>query len=201
MITKSVLKTVLMAIMISFALLPLTAGATTITNLTISNEDLGVSGTFAVVSVTVSGNTATFTVDANEALLGAGTNFGIQTFGFNSAVTLSASDFTLPVGWDVDFGSNLSMFGIFYSDVNGKPRYDPLVFSITNSSITSEDQFYVANAGGYHYAAHIAGFSELNGQTSAWFSDGPMSIPEPGTLILLGLGLLTLAGCRRWVLQ
>ena len=192
------LKIVWFAIMISLMLFPLTADAIT-TNLTYSNVDLGVSGIFAVVSVSVTNTTAAFSVDANESLLGAGSNFGIQVFGFNSAVALSAADFALPIGWSVGFGSNLSEFGLFYSDAHGtgSNRQDPLVFSITNSQINSEAQFYVANADGCHYAAHIAGFSELRGQTSAWFADDQFNVPEPATMLLLGFGLIGVAGLRR----
>lgn len=205
--TRNVLlSTVMMAITISLMLLPLTAQATTITNLTFSNEDLGLSGNFAVVSVTVAGNEAAFSVDANEALLGAGANFGIQSFGFNSTLDLTQAVFSLPEGWGVVFNHNLSAFGIFYANPNGtgNVRKDPLEFKITASGITAESDFYVANEGGYHYTAHIAGFTNAttlgsDGRpiNSAWFADGPVNIPEPEILTLFGLGLLALAGLRR----
>jgi hypothetical protein len=170
-------------------------------NLNNSNVDLGISGNFATVNVNVAGSTANFSVNANETLLGAGSNFGIDKFFFNSTIsTLSAADFVTQSGWEVITGSNASSFGTFEFQYkgNGSSRINPLAFSVTNSNITSALNFYEANANGNHFVAHIAGFPMLNGQTSAYFSDmSPAPVPEPSTIILFAAGLAGLAYMKK----
>lgn len=173
-------------------------------NLNESNVNLGLTGDFATVDISVTGHTATFRVDANQALLGAGNNFGIDKFFFNTTLsTIDAKDFNL-AGWKVTFHKEASSFGKFDLEYagTGKNRVDPLIFTITDNAITNANDFYdVGTDKVHHFAAHVAGFREHNDQTSAFFTDGPTTtpVPEPGTMLLLGAGFLGLAvyGKRR----
>lgn len=170
--------------------------------LTISNENLGISGNFAKVTVTVSGDTANFVVDVDTILLPDG---AVQTFGFNfkGGITLAASDFSLPTNWSANTsGSVLDGFGRFENVVStsgDNDRKDPLSFSITRSGYTfTESDFNETNNKGYIFAAHIAGFTKMgpDSKTSAWFADGT-PVPEPATILLVGSALISMALIRR----
>jgi hypothetical protein len=167
--------------------------------LTQSNVALGVSGDFVSVTISVTGDTATFTVIANTSLLNAGSNFGIDRFGFNTAICdITPVEISLQSGWSVRTNRNESSCGTFDFEYKGagNSRAQPLVFSITDPDIASASQFYEANASGYSFVAEVAGFSPLNGQTSAFFADNPdhpVKVSEPSGIFLLSSGLAGLA--------
>jgi len=188
--------TTLCACLVILGLVVTQAKATT-WDLNTSNENLGISGNFATVDIGVNDKTATFTIAANLDIFTPGSNFGIDKFFFNTTLSgITAGDFIVADGWTVKTSQNASSFGDFeflYKGT-GDSRINPLNFSITDSSITSALDFYDANSSGFHFVAHIAGFSDLNGNTSAFFGDGAPGapVPEPGTIVLLGAGLLGL---------
>jgi len=194
-------KILFLSLLVLALCVPQVKADTITTDLNLVNTNLGLTGPYGDVEVSVTGNVATFTVDAYEALLGAGPNFGIQEFGFNSSIGLLSTDFALPGGWSVNLGSsNVSTWGLYYADTTGtgSNRQDPLVFTITNTNIANASQFYIQNGDGHHYVAHIADFTNATGDiNSAYFSDGPSPAPEPTTMLLLGIGLVGLAGAGR----
>lgn len=176
-----------------------------------ANENLGLTGNFASVDISVINHTAIFTVDPNEALLGAGRNFGVQSFYFNTALSaIDVGDFGALTGWGAPAGLGTTTFqadGFGRFEVSyvgtGNNRMDPLTFTITDNSITSALDFFEPNIDGHHFAAHIAGFTSHNGHDSAFFTDGNSNdvapVPEPSTFLLIGAGLMGLVifGKRR----
>lgn len=133
-----------------------------------------------------------------------GTNYGIDSFGFNTALSISSANITgLDATWAVQSTMNQDGFGNFISVVNGpgNDRKDPLMFSITGiSGDTPLDYVNLStgNAGEGHvyFAAHVAGLST---QVTSGYFGGSAPVPEADTyaMLLAGLGLVGFAARRK----
>lgn len=123
----------------------------------------------------------------------AGANFGIQSFGFNSAHALTATNIVAPAGWSIGSG-NQDGFGAYAvtESGNGSNRQNPLAFRITGISGDVVTDYALAGAGGaqgaYYFAAHVAGMTDVNGATSAYFG-GNAVVPVPAAAWLFGSAL------------
>lgn len=138
--------------------------------------------------------------------ISAGPNFGIQAFGFNSTQVLTAANIVDPVGWSTGSG-NLDGFGSYQisEDGTGDNRQNPLSFRITGILGDVLTDYAVLGAGGaqgtYAFAAHVAGMTDVNGFTSAYFggdnSGGGPVVPVPAAVWLLGSAFGLLGAIRR----
>lgn len=156
-----------------------------------------------------------FTVDGLPALSNlAGSNFGIQEFAFNvvsggvlppdSAAQPNA--WTLPTGWSSNTAPPPNQedgFGRFDVGVSngGSNRQPTLQFSfLSNEGLASFIDLSSNNAaqGNAYFAAHVAGFDNGSGVTSAYFGSTTLTaVPLPAPLVLLASALVPLLRLRR----
>jgi hypothetical protein len=135
----------------------------------------------------------------------AGSNYGIQSFGFNTSLTLTGSNIVgLPTGWTTNMNTNQDGFGNFdwVDKGTGSTRVDPLTFRITGIGGDIPSDYVLLSSGGgeapsgVFFAAHVAGFNDVDPSptgtvTSAYFG-GSTPVPLPAALWLLGSGFAAL---------
>jgi len=181
-----------------------------------SNENLVFpDGTnYATVTIEDVGGDIRFTVAPIASQFTPGTNFGVQTFGFNvtSGGPAGSGNFILPsLSWGVSSGKNQDGFGSFdwVVEGTGSTRADPLVFAITGVTGDTLSTYFAlssgnAGEGNVHFATHIAGFLDPRGESipagakkvdSAYFGGGTTVVPLPAAAWLLlsgvaGLGVM-----------
>jgi hypothetical protein len=199
------------ALALAFTLgLPPSASATSCSGFNLSNNNLGLSGSVGCVTVSNSGpNQVTVTITMN-------TGFSIKLNGgdvaFNGPSGLTLSDAgTISIEAGIFKGAftklrenqNIGDFGKFAFDnanIKGQPgsivSADVISFTLTASGLTAS-QFT-------SFAIHFCTASGTNcGPMTGFAQSGPTTVPEPGTLALLGTGLLGLASLRRtsWIIK
>ena len=134
-------------------------------------------------------------------------NFGLQTFSFNydPSIAISSSNIIIndPSQWKISKNANAGGgFGKFDYKLSGKgsSRTEILDFSITGISDDSIFDYAIGSdlkpASGEYFAAHIAGFDQINSVTSAQFA-GSSVVPVPAAIWLFTSGLIALSGLAR----
>lgn len=177
-----------------------------------SNENTFLPDGTNYLKVTISdgaGGNIDFFVETLPSLSGnAGSNYGIQSFGFNTSLSLSKSNIVgLPAGWNVSLDKNLDGFGNFnfVEGGGGSSRTDPVSFSITGIAGDTPMDYVelsvgTASQGNAFFAAHVAGFNDVDpgtGKVTSAYFGGSTPVPLPAAVWLLGAGLGLLSGFAR----
>ena len=175
-------------------------------SISLTSNSIGVSGSVGTVTLTDNGGGSVLvTITMNP-----GFTIKLQggQVGFNTTASLSAGSFgpiTIMAGGNTYTGlsfnqfktsQNVSQFGTFTFDLanfkggpNGTTSADQLSFVISGASV---DQFS-------SFVIHFCNGSGTNCAPQTGFASNgpPTAVPEPGSLSLLGTGLITLAGIAR----
>lgn len=207
------MKRILLGCLLAFLLMSASAFATTNYSLNLINGSPGISGPYVNVAVNlVDSNTAdiTFTTLITDEVI-----FDQGAVAFNLNGTASSISFLtsspsgnpaaggqIPAGGTVTPNAQEDGWGVFDYTVDFFDGPSNGVTSITYrvdlaSGTWASDAFVLdTNVQGRHAAAHV--WLPTGGEGSTWYvTDGPTSVPEPATMLLLGLGLIGVAGIRR----
>jgi len=146
-------------------------------------------------------------IDVTVTMAAGFTMFGMNdAFGFNGPAGLSIINIAsesgsgAASGFSVGSGGNIDGFGNFvYSLSDGNPgnsNHTSLTFSVTCAAcFANENGIYVANGNGAHFVVHVA--PDGDNPTGFASDSGYSSVPEPASMLLLGTGLLGVAGAVR----
>jgi hypothetical protein len=160
-------------------------------------------GNFGTVTVSLSGQTATITFQANTA----------NDFHFIDhnavSVQVNSSSFSFAIVNDTAFssfeqGNNVNGFGTFNLNINNTDgwadRVDTISFTVTNTSGTlwnSASDVLVLNSSGFDAAAHVA---TQGGSLTFFVAENGQGVPDGGaTVMLLGAAFGALGIVRRYL--
>lgn len=155
-------------------------------------------------------NAIKFTVDVVNSAFTAGSNFGIQAFGFNKvngAPPIADSNIVAPTGWTGNVAppnNQLDGFGRFLgaTEGTGQNRLEPLVFWITGVNGDTINSYVApssgnAGQGNQYFAAHVAGFTTADKKITSGYFGGSTVVPVPAAVWLFGTALAGMISMRR----
>jgi hypothetical protein len=186
----SVLALVLVA---ALAMVPMASANT----LNLTGNNLGISGTIGTVNFVQNGSNVDVTITMNSgfSLLVNGGDIGINTTG--GLVLTSSSLTSFSIGGVSALKTNTTLAGFNFSYIfqthksGGQAFPTTLSFTILNANVNQITGF------GVHFCALVGGVCTGNTGFVVTTGTPPPAVPEPGTLGLLGTGLIGIAGLVR----